>query len=59
MLAGFVAAMPLVREYIHFNLALPHEVSYQSHLAISGLFFIVAGFMNFGFTLVLHAATRD
>lgn len=59
MLAGLVAAMPLVREYIHFNLALPHEVSYQSHLAISGLFFIVAGFMNFGFTLVLHAATRD
>jgi glycosyltransferase involved in cell wall biosynthesis len=59
MLGGFVAALPLVREYLRFNLALPHEVPFQSHLAITGLFFIIAGFMNFGFTLVLHAATRE
>lgn len=59
MLGGFVAALPLVREYMRFHLALPPGVAYQSHLAIAGMFFIIAGFMNFGFTLVLHAATRD
>lgn len=58
MLAGFVSAIPLVREYLHFNLALPEAVPFHGHLAIIGLFFIIAGFMNFGFTLVLHAATR-
>ena len=59
MLAGVAAVIPLVREYTRYHLALPYEVPLQSHLAISGLFFILAGFMNFGFTLVLHAATRE
>jgi glycosyltransferase involved in cell wall biosynthesis len=59
MLGGFVAALPLVREYLRFHLALPLGVPDQSHLAIAGMFFIIAGFMNFGFTLVLHAATRE
>jgi glycosyltransferase involved in cell wall biosynthesis len=58
-LGGFVAALPLVLDYLRSNLALPHVVPYQSHLAIAGMFFIIAGFMNFGFTLVLHAATRE
>jgi hypothetical protein len=58
ILFGLGSAFPLVRQYFHFGLALPNDVASESHLAISGLFFIIAGFMNFGFTLVLHAATR-
>jgi hypothetical protein len=59
MLGGFLAALPLVREYLRFRLRLPHDVPLESHLAIVGMFFIIAGFMNFGFTLVLHAATKE
>ena len=59
IVSGLVAAVPLVGEYWRLNLALPHPVTYQSPLAVVGLFFIIAGFMNFGFTLVLHAATRE
>jgi glycosyltransferase involved in cell wall biosynthesis len=59
LLFGVVAVTPLLRAYLHFGLSLPHEVPLASHLAISGLFFIIAGFMNFGFTLVIHAATKE
>lgn len=57
--AGCMAVLPLVRQYVHFGLSLPNAVVTESHLAVAGLFFIIAGFMNFGFTLVLHAATRE
>ena len=56
---GLGFATPLLREYLRFGLSLPHEVPRASHLAIGGLFFIIAGFMNFGFTLVIHAAAKD
>jgi glycosyltransferase involved in cell wall biosynthesis len=59
VLAGLASTVPLVREYLSLNLALPHPVTYQSPLAVIGLFLIIAGFMNFGFTLVLHAAARE
>jgi glycosyltransferase involved in cell wall biosynthesis len=59
LLFGLASTVPLLREYAHFGLSLPHEVPAASHLAIGGLFFIVAGFMNFGFTLVIHAATKE
>jgi glycosyltransferase involved in cell wall biosynthesis len=59
VLFGLAAVSPLLREYLRFGLSLPHEVPVASHLAISGLFFVIAGFMNFGFTLVIHAATKD
>ncbi|HTS64003.1 MAG TPA: glycosyltransferase [Candidatus Acidoferrales bacterium] len=59
LLFGLGAATPLVREYLRFGLALPHEVPAASHLAIGGLFFLIASFMNFGFTLVIHAATKE
>jgi glycosyltransferase involved in cell wall biosynthesis len=57
-LFGLACTAPLVRDYVHLGLSLPHEAASTSHLAISGLFFIMAGFMNFGFTLVIHAATK-
>ena len=58
LLSGLAATIPLLREYLHFGLSLPHPAAAASHLAISGLFFIIAGFINFGFTLVIHAATK-
>jgi glycosyltransferase involved in cell wall biosynthesis len=58
-LFGLVSTIPLLREYFHFGLALPVGVSTANHLAVSGLFFVIAGFMNFGFTLVIHAATKE
>ena len=59
LLFGLASTIPLLREYFHFSLRLPVEVSTSSHLAVSGLFFIIAGFMNFSFTLVIHAATKE
>ena len=58
MLAGFAGLVPLVQRYIHFGLSLPGPIPPESRLAVAGLFFVIAGFMNFGFTLVLHAATK-
>jgi hypothetical protein len=58
VLFWLVAVTPLLREYLHFGLSLPYDMPAASHLAISGLFFVIAGFMNFGFTLVIHAATK-
>jgi glycosyltransferase involved in cell wall biosynthesis len=59
ILFGAAATAPLLRQYVHFHLSLPNDVPMASHLAVSGLFFIIAGFENFGFTLVIHAATKD
>ncbi|HUI81088.1 MAG TPA: glycosyltransferase family 2 protein [Bryobacteraceae bacterium] len=56
---GLAFATPLLRDYLRFGLSLPHEVPTASHMAIGGLFFIIASFMNFGFTLVIHAAAKD
>ena len=57
-LGGCAAVAPLVRQYVHLGLSLPRPVPVESHLAVAGLFFVIAGFTNFCFTLVLHAATR-
>ena len=59
VLFGLASIVPLLREYVRAGLSLPHDVPSASHLAVGGLFFIMAGFMNFGFTLVIHAATKE
>jgi glycosyltransferase involved in cell wall biosynthesis len=59
LLFGLASTVPLLREYLHFSLRLPAGVSTSSRLAVGGLFFIIAGFMNFSFTLVIHAATKE
>ena len=55
-LIGVALLVPLVALYFANGLALPGRAFPQNHLAITGLLFLVAGFMNFTFTLVLHAA---
>jgi hypothetical protein len=57
-LAGVLCLVPLLREYISQGYTLPGPIAFQHHLAILGLLFILVGFANFAFTLVLHAAAQ-
>ncbi len=54
---GFVA--PLVHQYLKYGLRLPKDAFPENHLAVTGLLFLVFGFMNFTFTLVLHGAAAN
>jgi glycosyltransferase involved in cell wall biosynthesis len=54
--AGAALAVPLIREYFHSGSPLTENAFSSTHLAVAGLLFVVAGFMNFTFTLALHAA---
>jgi glycosyltransferase involved in cell wall biosynthesis len=56
--AGVLCLTPLLREYITRGYTLPGPIGSQHHLAILGLLFILVGFANFAFTLVLHAAAQ-
>lgn len=53
---GLASTIPLVVRYFQNDLALP-ELSVTNHLAVTGLFLMVAGFSIFVFTLLIHAAT--
>ena len=57
MLAGGLAlAAPLVIEYWKFGFRLPQEALFRlSHMAVMGLLLICTAFMNYAFTLLLHA----
>jgi glycosyltransferase involved in cell wall biosynthesis len=54
-LAGVASAAPLIVTYLRNNLALPSSVTWQSHLAVTGLFLLYAGFILFVNTLLVHA----
>jgi hypothetical protein len=54
--AGLGLVVPLVVRYFQNDMSLP-ELSVTNHLAVTGLFLVVAGFSTFVFTLLLHAAT--
>jgi hypothetical protein len=55
-LAGLALGIPLVKQYIQAGLVLPDVNSPAKHMASVGLLFVIAGFMTFSSTLVLHAA---
>jgi glycosyltransferase involved in cell wall biosynthesis len=57
--AGVGLGMPLVHQYLSSGLRLPGDVQEPSYLAVTGLLFVIAGCMNFTFTLVLHAAVAN
>jgi glycosyltransferase involved in cell wall biosynthesis len=59
VVAGIGLATPLIYQYLHSGLRLPSNVSTASHMAVTGLLCIVAGAMNFTFTLALHAAAAN
>jgi glycosyltransferase involved in cell wall biosynthesis len=54
--SGLSLAFPLARKYVRSGLLLPGENSPANHMAVVGLLLLVAGFMIFSCTLVLHAA---
>jgi glycosyltransferase involved in cell wall biosynthesis len=54
--AGLAFIAPLVIEYWKFSFRLPQEALFRlSHLAVMGLLLISAAFINYAFTLLLHA----
>jgi len=55
-IAGAALAAPLILEYFHSSRPLATGTIPSTHLAVAGLLLLVAGFMNFTFTLALHAA---
>jgi glycosyltransferase involved in cell wall biosynthesis len=55
-ISGTAMAVPLIRQYLHSGIPLTSETLSSTHLAVAGLLFFIAGFMNFTFTLALHAA---
>jgi len=59
--AGAAMAIPLVLEYVRLGYRLSTEESTfpANHFAVTGLMLVIAGFMNFTFTLALHAAAAN
>lgn len=55
---GVVLNLPFVQLYVGGGMALPRTVGRENFQAVFGLFLIMAAFMNFTFTLVLHAAAH-
>ena len=53
---GVVLNIPFIELYLSGGMALPKRFGRENFLAVFGLFLIIAAFMNFTFTLVLHAA---
>jgi glycosyltransferase involved in cell wall biosynthesis len=53
---GLVLASLLTASYVHHGLRLL-ETSSVNHLGVTGLLLMIAGFMTFTFTLILHATS--
>jgi glycosyltransferase involved in cell wall biosynthesis len=57
---GVVLATPLISQYLRAGLRLSNDAVFPAnHLAVVALLFIIAGSMNFTFTLALHAAAAN
>jgi len=59
ILAGIACLIPLVADYGRSGFTLPGGPKRPEYLAILGLMFLIAGYSNFIFTLVLHAAAAS
>jgi len=57
--AGCGLAAPLVFWYVRSGFRLTDDVFPTTHLAVTGLLLVIGGFMNFTFTLALHAAAAN
>jgi glycosyltransferase involved in cell wall biosynthesis len=55
-LTGVSLALPLAKQYLDNGLLLPDVNGPAPHMAVVGLLFVIAAFMIFSSTLVLHAA---
>jgi hypothetical protein len=59
IIIGSILTVPLVSQYLRSGLRLPSNVALASHMAVTGLLFVMGGAMNFTFTLALHAAVAN
>ena len=59
IVVGCGFAVPLVTQYLRSGLRLPGDVGPASHMAVTGLLFVMGGAMNFTFTLAVHAAVAN
>src|SRR5262245_32044487 len=59
VVGGGGLAVPLVFRYINSGFQLTADVFPTTHLAVTGLLLVIGGFMNFTFTLALHAAAAN
>ena len=57
--AGLALGAPLVIYYLRAGLRLDEGIFPLDYLAVTGLLCVIAGFMNFTFTLALHAAAAN
>jgi glycosyltransferase involved in cell wall biosynthesis len=57
VLLGIGCLVPLIAEYLSYGFTLSGNIGSRNHLAILGLLWLIFGFTNFTFTLVLHAAS--
>jgi hypothetical protein len=55
---GLAMTAPLVFTYLSHGLALPPDIVEVTHLAVTGLVFLMAAFLTFVFVLLIHAASR-
>jgi glycosyltransferase involved in cell wall biosynthesis len=55
---GLAMTAPLVFTYVRHGLALPTDIVEVTHLAVTGLVFLMAAFLTFVFVLLVHAASR-
>ena len=53
---GILLLIPLARRYVSNGYALPDTLEPANHMAVTGLLFIIAGFLTFSSTLAIHAA---
>jgi len=55
LVAGAGCVVPLAKEYVRLGLVLPLELAASNYCAVTGLLLLMCAFLNFVFTLVLHA----
>lgn len=53
--AGLLLLLPICYVYLSLDYRLPVKIGRVHHMAITGLLSIILAFMNFIFTLVIHA----
>jgi glycosyltransferase involved in cell wall biosynthesis len=59
VVGGGGLAVPLVFQYVRSGFRLTDDIFPTTHLAVMGLLLVIGGFMNFTFTLALHAAAAN
>jgi len=59
VLVGAGLALPLLLTYIRSDFLLTDDVFPTTHVAVLGILLVIAGVMNFTFTLALHAAAAN